>query len=133
MTIYGDEEIIKLLNSYKKESIGNVYAGIKIKGDLYHFHEYFFGNKKVSMMLPLRFVDMPEEILNIKYGHISKPNILKCSKDYNIDIMLNWTEEKLNEYEIEKKVDEQLKILKTIQPAYEIYEKGRTWVYKARD
>lgn len=122
MTSYGDEEIVEILNMYKKAVIGDVYSGIKIKGDLYHFHEYKFWDGKVKMMLPLRFIDMPEELMKVKYGHMPGIDILKCSRDYTIDIMLNLTEESLAEDDIQRTLEEQMKMLKRIQPAYEIYE-----------
>ncbi len=124
MASYGDEEIVELLNLYKKASIGDVYSGIKIKGDLYRFHEYKFWDEKVSMMIPLRFTDMPEELVKVKYGHMPGVDILKCSRDYNIDIMLNLTEQLLVENDIEKTIEEQIDMLKMIQPTYEIYERG---------
>lgn len=124
MTNYDDEEIVALLNKYKKESIGNVYDGIKIKGDLYHFHEYKFWDGQVNIMIPLRFIDMPEEIIKVKYGHMPKTDILMCSRDYNIDIMMSLTEERLGDDEIKKTIDNQIELIKAIQPAYEIYEKS---------
>lgn len=97
MTLYGEEEIVKLLNIHKKYSIGNVYTGIAIKGDTYHFHEYSFWEHQVKLMLPLRFIDMPKQVWDAKYGHLEKMDIVKCSRDYSIDMMLSLTEEKLEE------------------------------------
>ena len=124
MTQHGDEEIVKLLNIHKKYSIGNVYTGITIKGDLYHFHEYSFWEHQVKMMLPLRFIDMPEKVWKMKYGHSAKMDIIKCSRDYSIDMMLSLTEEKLEESELEESIKEQLRLLKELQPGYEFYEQG---------
>ncbi len=105
---------------------------------------------------------MLEEVVKVKHGHMPKPDVLMCSRDYTIDIMMNFTEQELCENEIEQAITEQATILKTIQPAYEIYEqqledngyvkigwfdyrastgdkvivlqmRGRAWVYKARD
>ena len=122
MKSYGDEEIVKLLNQYKLESRGDVYSGIVINGDMYRFHEYKFCDEKVKIMLPLRFIDMPQDVLNIKYGHLPQVDIIKCSRDYNIDVMLNFTEQIMNENEIERNIDEQINLLKMFQPSYEIYE-----------
>ena len=122
MVDYGDEQIVKLLNEYKRESRGNVYSGIKIRGDLYHFHEYFFMGKQLRIMIPLRFIDMPEEIIKVKYGHMFRPDVLMCSRDYAIDIMMTFTEKELSGDGIEKMIAEQVTILKEIQPEYEIYE-----------
>lgn len=124
MNSYGDEEIVKILNQYKKESRGDVYSGIKINGDLYHFHEYKFWDGQIQMMIPLRFIDMPEEIIKIKYGHIPLPDVIKCSRDYNIDIMMSFTDDLLSDDEIEEKLDDQINLIKTLQPTYEIYEKN---------
>lgn len=122
MAVYGDEEIVKLLNNHKKESTGDVYSGIIIRGDLHHFHEYHFMDEQLKIMIPLRFINMPEEVIRVKYGHLPKPNVLMCSRDYTIDIMMSFTEQELREDEIEQAIVEQITILKTIQPAYEIYE-----------
>lgn len=124
MTLYGEEEIVKLLNIHKKYSTGNVYTGITIKGDTYHFHEYSFWEHQVKLMLPLRFIDMPKQVWDAKYGHLEKMDVVKCSRDYSIDMMLSLTEEKLEESEIAQSINKQLQILKELQPGYEYYEQG---------
>lgn len=119
---YGDEKIIEILNTYKKYTSGNVYEGIKVNGEMFYFHEFSFYVDQVKIMLPLRFIDVPKEVLKVKYPTVKCPDYAKCQRDYNIDISLTLIEERLTQDSIEDKLKEQMKILREIQPAYEVYE-----------
>lgn len=121
---YGDEEIIELLNQHKKYSVGNVYSGIRIGGEMFHFHEYSFFEHKLKIMLPLRFIDTPKEVMKLKYANTIMPQIAKISMDYTMDMSFTLTTEPLREDEIEQRIDEQIHILKRLQPGYEVYEKN---------
>lgn len=121
---YGDEEIIELINKHKKYPVGDIYSGIKINGEMFHFHEHSLFNNKLNIMLPLRFIEMPRELVKLKYANMPTPQTAKTSLDYSMDMTFYLTSVPLEDESIEQNLVEQMQMLKELQPGYEIYEKN---------
>ena len=64
---YEDEKIIQMMNIYKAELHEDIYAGMYMKGELLKFQKEYLFDNNMSIMLPESFIDMPEEMIKIKY------------------------------------------------------------------
>lgn len=122
MMKYGDEDIISSLNNYKKYVYGDIHDTLYIKEIPYSFKRCSFFNKKLNVMIPVRFIDMPNEIKKIKYSRIINENVIKTNNNFTIDIVFELVD-KYEEYlDLETEMENQLKLLKEVQPLYCIYE-----------
>lgn len=81
-----DEKIIKDMNKYKTESVGDVYSGYLIREKDYKFEKSFFFDDKMSIYLPVDFVDLPEDLKKMKYPSESRPQVIKSNDTNTVNI-----------------------------------------------
>lgn len=119
---YGDEELITSLNSYKKDVYGDIHDTLYVKEIPYSFKRYNFFDGKVNIMLPIRFIDMPDEIVKIKYSRLADEYVIKTNEKYNIDIVLELVKKYDGFENVETEINKNIDCLKKIQPLYCFYE-----------
>lgn len=119
-----DEKIVEILNMHKKGTSGSIEEGYNIKENIYYFKKHDLFDKKVQVMLPEVFVDMPENLRNIKYPNINRPPIIKTNMQEGMDFTFN-----ILPYAPEMKTSKitarYIKgILKKLNPAFQFFEEG---------
>ena len=120
---YGDEEIVELLNKYKKGVYGDIYSGFFIKEDLYHFDERLLFEGQVSVYLPIRFKTMSEDEINEKYKLIIPELVYRNNQD-TIQIMFNYIDEEYVVDEVNNTIDIFEKYMKKLNKGNRIIERG---------
>lgn len=109
-----EEVIVGMKNKYKTGTYGNIYSGVYIEEILYEFQEVPLFGEKATIMLPLVFSDMPEEIAKAKYPNSGRPQIIKMNSDGSINCCFSILEQKLDDEGIETTANEIKDILKKL-------------------
>lgn len=120
---YGDEEIVELLNKYKKGVYGDIYSGFYIKEDLYHFGERLLFKGQVSVYLPIRFNSMSEDEIREKYKLVIPELVYRNNQD-TIQIMFDCIDEEYATEEVNNTIDILEKYIKKLNKGNKIIEKG---------
>lgn len=87
--ILQDEVIIQEANKYKKETRGSIYDKILIKGEEIKFEKTVFEEDGIDVYLPVDFIDIPKEIMRLKYPSEGRPKYIKTCKAGGVDFGLN--------------------------------------------
>ena len=82
---YEDEKIIKAMNAYKKGTYGSIQEGFFIKEELVTFEKEWLFDKKMQIMLPTSFTDMPMEQAKLKYPMEQRPQVIKTNEETDIN------------------------------------------------
>ena len=86
---YIDEKIIPM----KLETDNNISMSLEdghyISGKLENFTKALYFNDSVSIYTPLSFIDMPDEIKEIKYPTKFRPEIIKTNLAGDINLSLS--------------------------------------------
>lgn len=98
---YGDEEIVRQLNLYKKGVYGTIYDGLYIKGDLHHFVKQNLFQNRMSIYIPLRFDKMETSDIRKKYI-IDIPDIVYKNTKDTINITFRYVKEKIEKDKIQE-------------------------------
>lgn len=121
---YMDEEIIKQGNYYKKFAYGNLEEGMNIEGKFYEFSRQELPlEEKISIQLPISFIDMSKDIARIKYPSESRPDIIKMNTESDINFTFRLIDLPNKEKTVEEMIDYFYQIVRQIQPANVFYEK----------
>lgn len=119
---YIDEKILELRKKAKMEEYKNLEQGIYVKEELLEFKRIELFDKKMSIMLPTTFLDMPSSLAKIKYPSEQRPQIIKTNLNtdvnftfslYNIPIKSGETKEAAKQFQM---------TIKKINPANIFYE-----------
>lgn len=120
---YADEELIKMMNSYKAGQHGTLESGIYIKEEKYEFVETFLFEDKMSVMLPKSFDDMPMELAQIKYPMEQRPQVIKTNEITDINFTFSLVEQPLTNDKVESITDYVYQVFQTLQPVNDYFEK----------
>lgn len=87
---YTDEKIIPIKMEQKEQQIQmSLENGYYINEKLEKFVKTELFDKQVSVFLPESFVDMPEQISELKYPSTSRPQIIKSNLECNVNFLFN--------------------------------------------
>ncbi|SFR67946.1 hypothetical protein [Anaeromicropila populeti] len=114
---YGDESVIKILNSSKIGTTGDLETGIYINEELYMFQRNLFFDEKLSVLLPESFVDLPESIMKLKYPSEQRPQIIKTNKAGGINFAFSLVDIPFQEDMVIEYRDNLKNILKNMNPS----------------
>ena len=117
-----DEKIAEEVNKKKIGVHGTIEEGITINEELFTFHEEKLFDDIFSIMLPDSFIDMPEEMKNIKFPSLNRPQIIKCSKDGSINIGISKTNADINAEILPKTLNIVKQNIKNVNPANVFYD-----------
>lgn len=119
-----DENIIKLKNAYKTETIGTVEEGIYIKEELYEFEKRSILDGRITAYIPKQFVDMPLDLAKIKYPSEQRPKVIYMDSTTTI----NFGFQSLEVPSVAEQAEEIRDTLRTVCqktfPANVFYDKG---------
>ncbi len=123
---YVDEKILDFINQAEKELIEqNICEGpVKVGKKEYEFKENSFYDGKLSMYIPDEFIDMPENMKNIKYPSNQRPEIIKMDETGTTNIMLNRIDNQLDEDQVEDLKDAMKALLKKMNPSNVFFTDG---------
>ena len=88
-----DEEILAIKKSIEDNSLASLKEGYYISGKLETFTKALYFNDSVSIYSPSSFIDMPDEIKEIKYPTNFRPEIIKTNLAGDINLSLSLLEE----------------------------------------
>ena len=70
-----DEKILELRDKARKEKFSNLETGMYIKNEKVEFERMFLFEDKMSILLPTILVDMPSNLVRLKYLSELRPQI----------------------------------------------------------
>ena len=85
-----DEKILELRDKARKEKFSNLETGMYIKNEKVEFERMFLFEDKMSILLPTILVDMPSNLVRLKYLSELRPQIIKTT----LDTTVNFTDRK---------------------------------------
>ena len=88
-----DEEILTIKKSINDNSLASLNDGYYISGKFETFTKALYFNDSVSIYTPSSFIDMPDEIKEIKYPTNFRPEIIKTNLAGDINLSLSLLEE----------------------------------------
>ena len=118
---YGDEEIIKYLNEYKKGIQGDIKEGFIICEDLYRFKRREIIKNKMSMCIPIRFDCYKDEKAK-EINVIDNPDVMYINVKGNIQIMFKLTSEEITSLKLKEYIDDIQLVLMTLNDDVKIIE-----------
>ena len=119
---YADEKIIEAKNQYTKGLHGDIYSGIYLKGELFKFERQELFDSKMSVMLPISFIDMPLKYAKIKYPSENRPEIIKMNEEGDINFGFSLIDVDFETKYVKEAKDGLYNVIKKIQPANVFYE-----------
>ena len=88
-----DEEILAIKKSVEDNSLASLKEGYYVSAKLETFTKAPYFNDTVSIYTPSSFIDMPDEIKEIKYPTNFRPGIVKTNLAGNINLSFSLLEE----------------------------------------
>ena len=89
MADFLDEKIIYNRKNMEEKNI-TLSDGVYVDGTLLQFIRIPILEKKLSIVLPDTFIDMPKDMAGIKYPHHNRPQIIKTSLDTKINYCFSY-------------------------------------------
>lgn len=117
-----DEEIIELRRKKKEAEFQDISKGVYINNEMFEFKQQVIYEDKMSIMLPVNFVSMPEKMAKIKYPSESRPQIIKTDYSGAVNFTFNLFDTAICPNQIQGACDTMKKIIKNMNPAYIFYE-----------
>ena len=117
-----DEDIVKAGNLYKARTFGNIFEGITLREELieFEFHKIFDG--KINIYLPKSFIDMPQNLRELKYPMNSRPQIIKTNASGDVNFCFNLLKEEVKQEDLKRFTEQMRKIIKSVQTAAVMYD-----------
>ncbi|RFZ79591.1 hypothetical protein DS742_07400 [Lacrimispora amygdalina] len=120
---YMDEKIINLRNQAKKAEHTSLEKGVYIKEGLLSFERRKLFDGEMSILLPVPFKIMPEEIAKIKYPSEQRPQLIYSNAGGDVNFTFSLFDEQVNTSQIKEARDRFRGLIKKIQPANLFIEK----------
>lgn len=117
-----DEKIVEFRNRARKEKYCTLETGMYIKNELVDFERKTLFQEKLSIILPVSFVDLPADMAKVKYTSQQRPQIIKTSLDTTVNLGLSMTDIKIYEEQIKTLKNQAQEALKRLNPAFVFYE-----------
>ncbi|MDE6951985.1 MAG: hypothetical protein K2P64_13880, partial [Lachnospiraceae bacterium] len=81
-----DEKIVEFRSRARKEKYCTLETGMYIKNELIQFERKVLFREKLSIMLPVSFVDLPPDMVKVKYTSQQRPQVIKTSLDTTVNL-----------------------------------------------
>lgn len=117
-----DEKILEYRRRARKEKYSTLETGIYIKDELVQFERKTLFKGKMSIMMPVSFVDLPSNLAKIKYISEQRPQIIKTSLDTTVNLGFSMPDLEVYPEHIEELCKQTKSALKQINPAIVFYE-----------
>lgn len=122
MSIDLENIIIDIKNSDKTGVQGDIYHGLMIKEILYLFERKELIAGAVSVMLPIVFQEMNENIKKLKYPAEGRPQYIKTSADTTVNLCFSLLDQDITDNQIPYLKDQMRSMIMRMQPANEFME-----------
>lgn len=119
---YLDEEVLKFRKHLKRDAYNSIEDGVYIGDEIVQFKEVMLFDGKVKIMLPDTFVDMPSSIVKLKYPSEQRPQIIKTSLDTAVNFTFSLFNQKFEESQIKRGIEQCREIIRKINPAFLYYD-----------
>lgn len=117
-----DEKILEYRRRARKEKYNSLETGMYIKDEFVQFERNELFRKKMSIMLPSSFVNMPHNLAKIKYASEQRPQVIKTSLDTTVNIGFNMLNADIQDNQIETLLGQAKEALKRLNPAFVFYD-----------
>lgn len=117
-----DEKILEYRKRARKEKYCSLETGMYIKDELVQFERITLFQDKMSIMMPVSFVDLPSNLAKIKYISEQRPQIIKTSLDTTVNIGFSMPDLEVYPEHIEELCKQTKSALKQVNPAIVFYE-----------
>lgn len=119
-----DIKIAEALNQYKAESYGNIENGVFVKEELIRFEKMELFDGQVTVMLPEGYIDMPIAMQKIKYPSESRPQVIKCNEEGDVNFTFSLLNSPLEKSAVQSLEKQMKKIIRKVQPSNVFYNEG---------
>ena len=124
MNKYLDEIIIQQRRDLERQKHSTLDTGIYAGEELVFFEERVLSEDGTKMLLPSDFIEMPEEILKVKYPMEKRPQIIWSNEDSTIDFTFSLLEPEPERDQLQQVRDDFCNTLQMIYPHYVFTDNG---------
>lgn len=117
-----DEKILEYRKRARKEKYCSLETGMYIKDELVQFERRKLFQDKMSIIMPISFVDLPSNLAKIKYISEQRPQIIKTSLDTTVNLGFTMPDLEIYPEQIELLCKQTKSALKQVNPAIVFYE-----------
>ncbi len=114
-----DQEIVEIRRLKRLRDENKFY----IKGEVLALHEVILFDKKMKILLPSTFTDMPLEVAKKKYPSENRPAIIRTNAGGDVNFSFNLLDQKLEPSQLEEVNNHFYDVIKQINPATIFYDK----------
>lgn len=112
-----DKEIIKLQKEKQKETYHDITEGVYIKEVFTKFSRRSFFEEKMSIMTPEDFIEMPDEIAQIKYPGQQRPQIILTTLDCTVNFSMSYFDQDISPDQVEQALTGYQRLIRQMNPA----------------
>lgn len=117
-----DEKIVEFRSRARKEKYCTLETGMYIKNELIQFERKVLFREKLSIMLPVSFVDLPPDMVKVKYTSQQRPQVIKTSLDTTVNLGLSMMDIEIYGEQIRTLRNQAQEALKRLNPAFVFYD-----------
>lgn len=117
-----DEKILEYRRRARKEKYSSLETGMYIKNELVQFERKELFKDKLSIMLPVSFVTLPQKLAKIKYSSQQRPQVIKTSRDTTVNLGMSMADVEIYEENIKQLRNQTQEALKRLNPAFIFYD-----------
>ena len=117
-----DEVILELKRELKKKEHVDVYTGMYVNGDFIDFERNFLFEDRISVMLPVDFVEMDLVTAKLKYPAENRPEFISTSQDTTINFTFKYTELPISEAQLIPSARQLRMAIQRLNPSNIFYE-----------
>lgn len=114
--------IVGMQNGYKQGVQGDIYHGLIVREIQYLFERKELIAGKVSVVLPIVFEDMNENMKKLKYPAEGRPQYIKTSLDTTVNLCFSLLDQDITENQVPYLKDQMKMLLMKMQPANIFFE-----------
>lgn len=114
--MYKDEEIAEARYWERRKKYTGIETGIYSGEEFLEFSECYLFDKKVGIVLPITFKDMPPDEAMRKYHSEQRPQIIKTNTDKTVDFAFNMISEKMEPEQLGAAVNDFARVMKRLFP-----------------
>ncbi len=116
--------IVGMQNGYKQGVQVDIYHGLIVREIQYLFERKELIAGKVSVVLPIVFEDMNENMKKLKYPAEGRPQYIKTSLDTTVNLCFSLLDQDITENQVPYLKDQMKMLLMKMQPANIFFENG---------